>query len=48
VERPRVSLESGTLESGTLLRIEAGERHAISNAGRVPRVTVNVCAPPEY
>jgi mannose-6-phosphate isomerase-like protein (cupin superfamily) len=43
VERRRVALESGAL-----LLIEAGERHAISNTGRVPLVTVNVYAPPEY
>jgi mannose-6-phosphate isomerase-like protein (cupin superfamily) len=43
VERRMVSLEQGAL-----LLIEAGERHEITNTGRVPLVTVNVYAPPEY
>jgi len=37
-----------TLESGSLLLIEAGEAHEISNPGQEPLVTINVYAPPAY
>ncbi len=36
------------LEAGSLLLIEAGEPHEITNTGREPLVTVNVYAPPAY
>ncbi len=37
-----------TLEAGSLLLIEAGERHEISNPQHEPLVTINVYAPPAY
>lgn len=40
--------ESVHLEPGTLLLIEANERHEIRNPGDEPLRTVNVYAPPEY
>lgn len=36
------------LQPGTLLLIEAGEAHEITNEGDGPLVSVNVYAPPEY
>lgn len=36
------------LGAGSLLLIEAGEPHEITNTGREPLVTVNVYAPPAY
>ncbi|MBA2563829.1 MAG: cupin domain-containing protein [Gemmatimonadetes bacterium] len=36
------------LEPGSLVLIEAGERHEISNTGDEPLRTINVYAPPEY
>jgi mannose-6-phosphate isomerase-like protein (cupin superfamily) len=37
-----------TIEAGSLLLIEAGERHEIKNDGAHPLVTINVYAPPAY
>ncbi|WP_142857556.1 cupin domain-containing protein [Salinigranum halophilum] len=36
------------LAAGTLLLVEPGETHEITNTGTVPLETVNVYAPPEY
>jgi mannose-6-phosphate isomerase-like protein (cupin superfamily) len=36
------------LKAGTLLLIEAGDRHEIRNTGRTPLKTVNVYVPPAY
>lgn len=36
------------LEAGTLLLIEAGETHEITNTGSDPLVTINVYAPAAY
>jgi mannose-6-phosphate isomerase-like protein (cupin superfamily) len=36
------------LEAGSLLLIEAGEAHEISNASEQPLKTLSVYAPPEY
>jgi mannose-6-phosphate isomerase-like protein (cupin superfamily) len=36
------------LQAGTLLLIEAGETHEISNSGDKPLETINIYAPPEY
>ncbi|MDQ3396972.1 MAG: cupin domain-containing protein [Deinococcota bacterium] len=36
------------LRRGTLLLIEAGEAHEITNSGRQALETLNVYAPPEY
>jgi mannose-6-phosphate isomerase-like protein (cupin superfamily) len=36
------------LKDGSLLLIEAGERHEIGNSGRRKLITVNVYAPPAY
>lgn len=33
---------------GTLLRIEAGEAHEISNTGESPLETLNIYSPPDY
>jgi mannose-6-phosphate isomerase-like protein (cupin superfamily) len=40
--------ESVDLRAGTLVLIEAGETHEITNTGTEPLETVNVYAPPEY
>jgi mannose-6-phosphate isomerase-like protein (cupin superfamily) len=40
--------ESVALAPGTLLLVEAGERHEITAAGDEPLVTATVYAPPEY
>ena len=36
------------LRPGSLLLIEKGEKHIITNTGAVPLVTLNVYAPPAY
>jgi mannose-6-phosphate isomerase-like protein (cupin superfamily) len=36
------------LDAGSLMLIEAGEAHEISNAGDQPLQTLSVYAPPEY
>lgn len=36
------------LRTGTLLWIEAGERHEVRNSGRVPLRTLNLYTPPAY
>jgi mannose-6-phosphate isomerase-like protein (cupin superfamily) len=36
------------LDAGTLVLIEAGETHEITNTGSEPLKTVNVYAPPDY
>jgi mannose-6-phosphate isomerase-like protein (cupin superfamily) len=36
------------LEAGTLVLVEAGETHEITNTGTDPLETINVYAPPEY
>ncbi len=43
-----VAGESVQLSPGSLLLIEAGETHEISNSGDEPLQTVNIYAPPEY
>ena len=40
--------EQVSLEPGTLLLIEAGERHQIINDEDEPLTTINVYAPPAY
>lgn len=40
--------ESVDLEAGTLVLVEPGETHEITNTGTEPLETVNVYAPPEY
>ena len=40
--------QSIELRAGAFLRIDPGERHKISNDGRVPLKTLNFYAPPEY
>jgi mannose-6-phosphate isomerase-like protein (cupin superfamily) len=37
-----------TIREGSLLLVEKGERHKITNSGRGPLVTLNVYAPPAY
>ena len=36
------------LKDGSLLLVEKGEAHQVTNTGRRPMVTVNVYAPPAY
>lgn len=40
--------EAYELAAGTLVLIEAGETHEITNDGERPLETINVYAPPEY
>jgi mannose-6-phosphate isomerase-like protein (cupin superfamily) len=40
--------ESCDLDAGTLVLIEAGETHEITNTGPQPLKTINVYAPPDY
>lgn len=40
--------KSVELTNGDLLLIESGEEHEIENTGKVPLVTFNIYAPPEY
>lgn len=46
--RAAVQRRTVALRAGSLLLIEAGERHEIRNTGRRPLVTINVYAPPAY
>lgn len=46
--RATVGRRSLKLEAGSLLLIEKGERHKISNIGRTPLVTLNFYVPPAY
>ncbi|HEY3248988.1 MAG TPA: cupin domain-containing protein [bacterium] len=46
--RATVEGTAQTLTEGSLLLIEAGETHEITNTGRRPLVTINVYAPPAY
>jgi len=46
--RARVEKRSVTLKEGSLLLIEKGEAHRITNTGRKPLVTLNLYAPPAY
>ncbi len=46
--RVRVSGRSAALGAGSLVWIEAGEPHQITNTGRSPLVTINFYAPPAY
>lgn len=43
-----VEAESVDLEAGTLLLVEAGETHEVSNTGSEQLKTVSVYAPPTY
>ena len=43
-----VAGEKVNLSAGSLLLIEAGETHEITNSGDEPLQTVNIYAPPEY
>lgn len=43
-----VAGESNDLRPGTLLLVEAGEAHEVTNDGTEPLETVNVYAPPVY
>jgi mannose-6-phosphate isomerase-like protein (cupin superfamily) len=40
--------ESHDLREGTLVLIESGETHEVTNTGSEPLRTVNVYAPPDY
>lgn len=40
--------ETVGLSAGTLLLVEPGETHAITNTGTEPLETINVYAPPDY
>jgi mannose-6-phosphate isomerase-like protein (cupin superfamily) len=44
----RVGRRSVALRQGSLLLIEKGEPHRITNTGKVPLVTLNCYAPPAY
>ncbi len=46
--RATVEGRSLRLAQGSLLLIEAGETHEITNTGRRPLITINVYAPPAY
>lgn|SRR5574341_1248475 len=46
--RATVGTHTTTIRRGSLLLIEAGERHEIKNDGAHPLVTINVYAPPAY
>ena len=46
--RATVEGRTAKLAAGSLLLIEAGETHEITNTGRRPLVTINVYAPPAY
>ena len=46
--RARVEKRSVTLKEGSLLLIEKGEAHRITNTGRKPLMTLNLYAPPAY
>lgn len=46
--RSKVARRTVRLTAGSLLLIEKGEAHQITNTGRVPMVTVNFYAPPAY
>ena len=48
--RGRVTVEGHQVElkAGSLLRIQAGERHQVEPIGDVPLVSMNLYAPPEY
>ena len=46
--RARVAARSARLRPGSLLLIEKGEPHQITNTGRSPLVTVNFYSPPAY
>ena len=37
-----------TLQPGTLILIERGDRHEIRNSGRTPLKTLNIYVPPAY
>jgi mannose-6-phosphate isomerase-like protein (cupin superfamily) len=40
--------ETYDLDAGTLVLIEPGETHEITNTGATPLETINVYAPPDY
>ena len=46
--RARVEKRSVALKTGSLLLIEKGEAHRITNTARKPLVTLNLYAPPAY
>ena len=46
--RARVGRRSLKLEAGSLLLIEKGERHQVSNSGGSALVTLNFYSPPAY
>ncbi len=46
--RATVEGEDVALRAGTFLRIDPGERHKITNSGRMPLKTLSFYAPPEY
>jgi mannose-6-phosphate isomerase-like protein (cupin superfamily) len=46
--RARVANRSVALKPNSLLLIEKGEPHQITNTGRTPLVTLNFYAPPAY
>lgn len=48
VGKAKVEGKEVELRRGSLLLIEAGERHEIRNTGRRPLKTINLYAPPEY
>ena len=46
--RAVVGNRRATIRGGSLLLIEKGEAHRITNGGRKPLVTLNLYAPPAY
>jgi len=46
--KAKVGSQSTTLKTGSLLLIEKGEPHQITNDGNEPLVTLNFYAPPAY
>lgn len=46
--RARVEGRRVSLKTGSLLLVEKGEAHQITNTGRAPLVTLNFYAPPAY
>jgi mannose-6-phosphate isomerase-like protein (cupin superfamily) len=48
IARATVGNRSATLKPGSLLLIEKGEPHRITNTGRTPLATLNLYVPPAY
>lgn len=48
VGEARVNGKRYPLSTGTIMLIEAGDRHEVRNTGRTPLKTLNIYAPPAY